>query len=124
MKFRVAIDEGTGFNTWQNIIEANTLDKLLLKLKGYAACADDDSFLSFIGSTQEPPGVWEAIEECWECYVIPAIEQRAHARKIELVEQAIAVEETWLANLEATKAQKQQFIQEQLALLKTLKESQ
>ncbi|MNO01170.1 hypothetical protein D3C81_2212430 [compost metagenome] len=68
--------------------------------------------------------MWEAIEDCWETYVVPAIEKRELVKKIKLVEDNIAKEETWFAQLEATKAFKQNYLELQRAVLKSLKEKQ
>jgi len=122
MKFKAAVDIGSGFSTWTDTIEGDTLEELLQAIKSYSPY--EDSYLCILGSTQEPPLVWEAIEECWETYVVPAIEKLELDKKIKLVENNIAKEEAWFIELESTKAFKQNYLELQRSVLKHLKEQQ
>lgn len=119
----VCIIEGRGFSTWEHILSEDSLPELISALKDYAAQADNDSFLDILG-TDASPTEWEAIEECWDTYVVPAIEKRELVKKIKLVEDNIAREELWFVELKATQIFKRNYIEQQRSVLKTLKEQQ
>lgn len=119
----VCIIEGRGFSTWEHILTEDTLPEMLTALKEYAGQADNDSFLDILG-TDASPNEWEAIEDCWDTYVVPAIEKQELVKKIKLVEDNIAREELWFAELKATQIFKRNYLEQQRALLKTLKETQ
>lgn len=123
MKYVACIERGEGFSTWRDELVEDSLPMLLKAIRKFAEHADDNSYLCILGSTNDPD-TWEAIEDCWETYVIPAIEKRELVKKIKLVEDGITKEESWFANLDNIKAQKEHYLKEQYARLKSLKEQQ
>lgn len=123
MKFVACIERDSGFSTYRWELVKDSLPSLLNAIKEYADEAAEHDYLCILGSTNDPDS-WEAIEDCWEAYVVPAIEKRELVNKIKLVESNIAKEETWFAELEATKVFKQKYLDLQYAVLKSLKEKQ
>lgn len=123
MKFVACIERDSGFSTYRWELVKDSLPSLLNAIKEYADEAAEHDYLCILGSTNDPDS-WEAIEDCWQTYVVPAIEKRELVKKIKLVESNIATEETWFAELEATKAIKQKYLDLQYAVLKSLKEKQ
>lgn len=123
MKFVACIERDSGFSTYRWELVKDSLPSLLNAIKEYADEAAEHDYLCILGSTNDPDS-WEAIEDCWETYVVPAIEKRELVNKIKLVESNIAKEETWFAELEATKVFKQKYLDLQYAVLKSLKEKQ
>lgn len=122
MRYVACIERSEGFSTYSHDIEECSLEELLKSIREYAAEASENDCLDILGSTTDNPGTWEAIEDCWETYVVPAIEKRELVKKIKLVEDSIAKEESWFLNLDNIKAQKQYYIEAQTAVLKSLKE--
>lgn len=120
-EFVACIERGEGFNSYSHRISAPTLPELLTRLKDYAEEASEHDYLCILESTQDYH-VWEAIEDCWETYVVPAIEKRDLVKAIKLVEDNIVNLEFWFADLEATKYHKLKSLEMQRAHLKTLKE--
>lgn len=123
MKFVACIERDSGFSTYRWELVKDSLPSLLNAIKEYADEAAEHDYLCILGSTNDPDS-WEAIEDCWETHVVPAIEKRELVNKIKLVESNIAKEETWFAELEATKVFKQKYLDLQYAVLKSLKEKQ
>lgn len=123
MKFVACIERDSGFSTYRWELVKDSLPSLLNAIKEYADEAAEHDYLCILGSTNDPDS-WEAIEDCWETYVVPAIEKRELVNKIKLVESNIAKEESWFAELEATKVFKQTYLDLQYAVLKSLKEKQ
>lgn len=123
MKFVACIERDSGFSTYRWELVKDSLPSLLNAIKEYADEAAEHDYLCILGSTNDPDS-WEAIEDCWETYVVPAIEKRELVNKIKLVESNIVKEETWFAELEATKVFKQKYLDLQYAVLKSLKEKQ
>lgn len=122
-KFVACIEHSKGFNTHTYEMTESSLDLLLDSLKDFASEATEHDSLCILGSTNDPD-TWEAIEDCWETYVVPAIEKRELVKKIKLVEDNIAREELWFAELEAAKIFKRNYLEMQRAVLKSLKEQQ
>lgn len=122
-KFVACIERDSGFSTYRDQLVADSLPNLLKAIRKYADEAMEYDFLCILGSTNDPES-WEAIEDCWETYVVPAIEKRELVKSIKHVEDEIAKLEFWFSDLENTKVYKHKTLELHKATLKTLKEQQ
>lgn len=122
-KFVACIERDSGFSTFRDEIVADSLPNLLEAIRKYADEAGEYDYLCILGSTNDPES-WEAIEECWETYVVPAIQKRELVKSIKHVEDEIAKLEFWFSDLENTKVYKQKSLELLQATLQTLKETQ
>ena len=123
MKFVACIERDSGFSTYRWELVRESLPSLLNAIKEYADEAAEYDYLCILGSTNDPES-WEAIEDCWQTYVVPAIEKRELVNQIKHLENEIAKIEFWFADLEITKTVKLKSLEMLNASLKTLKEKQ
>lgn len=118
---KVAIDEGIGFSTWQHYLEADTVSDMLVKIREFAAHATEESYLSICGSDYDPLA-WEEFEDCWETYVVPAINRIALVNNLETVEDEITAVTSWIERSADILAEKKQQLENLLVTRQTLKD--